>query len=590
MAGRTTRGLSPRLDAQEADSLDTTVPAAEQPHVPGRTTAPARDAPGPHGLLALSHTLFDGADEREILGLALAHVATLGPFRPEVGLLSNDDELVGAAGSADAVEVEGQLRRLGQTDGPLVLPGRPWCWAFGLRSSEGVLGYLAVSSRFPPGEQDHFLLSTLVRLTAAALSLAIARRRQRDDARELSRLRSQRAAVLGQLDALRTEIQQQRIVDETLGRVAALGGGEDGLTQALWELTGLPALVEDRFGNLRSWAGPGRPTPYPVPVTARREEMLREVALEAEPVRVKDRLIALARPRGEVLGVLALIDTDGTADARTVFALDHAVRSLSLELTHLRNVAEVELRLHRELVEDLLEGADEASAYARSDAVGHDLHRPHYVMVVHCIGRMTDECLTRPVERAAVALGLRPLTIRRGDCMVLLTETKPNEGRLDEALDREFGTHSWSVGVSARCDSPGSIPRCYQEALRALEVRQRSHERDGSTFFDDLGLYRILGPGNDLHELEAFVREWLGPLIDYDKRHGTDMVQTLAEYFDCGGNYDETATALAVHRSTLRYRLQRIREIGGRDLADVDTRLNLQVATRVWKIMLGGQG
>jgi sugar diacid utilization regulator len=591
MAGRPARGLSPGFDTQDAD---TAVPADEQrQHDPGRTAAAAGGAADPHGLLALSHALFDGADEREILGAALAHVAALGPYRAEAGLLSNDDSPVGVTGSADAVEAEVgvQLRKLAQTDGPVILPERPWCWAFGLRGAGDVLGYLVVSSRVPPGEQGHFLLSTLVRLTAAALSLASARRRQSDDARELSTLRSERTAVLGQLDVLRTEIQHQLIVHEALARVAALGGGESALTQELYALTGLPALVEDRFGNLRSWAGPGCPTPYPVPVTAHREEMLREVALETGPVRVKDRLIALARPRGEVLGVLALVDPDGAADAQTVVAMDHAVRSLSLELTHQRNLAEVELRLHRELVDDLLDGTDEASAYARSDAVGHDLRRPHYVMVVHWRGRAADGFLSRSIERAATALNLRPLTTRRGeDCVVLLTETKPNGDTLHEALDREFGTHSWSVGVSARCDSPGSIPRCYQEALRALEVRRNARERDGTTFFDDLGLYRILGPGNDLQELEAFVREWLGLLIDYDKLHGTDMVPTLARYFDCGGNYDETAAALTVHRSTLRYRLQRIREIGGRDLADVDTRLNLQVATRVWKIMLGEQG
>ncbi|MGO4422679.1 helix-turn-helix domain-containing protein, partial [Streptomyces sp. MCAF7] len=41
-------------------------------------------------------------------------------------------------------------------------------------------------------------------------------------------------------------------------------------------------------------------------------------------------------------------------------------------------------------------------------------------------------------------------------------------------------------------------------------------------------------------------------------------------------------------RSTLRYRLQRIREISGSDLTNAETRLNLQVATRVWKIMKTG--
>ena len=37
-----------------------------------------------------------------------------------------------------------------------------------------------------------------------------------------------------------------------------------------------------------------------------------------------------------------------------------------------------------------------------------------------------------------------------------------------------------------------------------------------------------------------------------------------------------------LHRSTLRYRLQRLREISGLDLADPDTRFNLQLATRAW--------
>ncbi|WP_324792420.1 helix-turn-helix domain-containing protein, partial [Streptomyces violarus] len=58
----------------------------------------------------------------------------------------------------------------------------------------------------------------------------------------------------------------------------------------------------------------------------------------------------------------------------------------------------------------------------------------------------------------------------------------------------------------------------------------------------------------------------------------------------CGGNYAGTAESLAIHRSTLRHRLQRIREISGHDLTNVEGRLNLQVATRVWKIMLGGPG
>jgi len=60
---------------------------------------------------------------------------------------------------------------------------------------------------------------------------------------------------------------------------------------------------------------------------------------------------------------------------------------------------------------------------------------------------------------------------------------------------------------------------------------------------------------------------------------------TLSEYLECGGNYDATARVLSVHRSTLKYRLRRIREVSGYDLRLPDTQFNLQLAARAWWTM-----
>ncbi|MGV9574695.1 PucR family transcriptional regulator, partial [Streptomyces nigra] len=437
---------------------------------------------------------------------------------------------------------------------------------------------------------QHFLLAMLVRLTAAALSVADARRRGQEDVQQLYQLRRERATLQQRLISLVVEAGYQRAVHEALAEAAASGGGERAIISALHALTGFPVLVEDPFGRLRSWTGPGRPDPYPDPNPARHEEMLQQAARRGGPVRIKDRLVSVIRPHGEVLGTLALIDPRDDADDYTVFALEHAATSLALELSHVRRLAEVELRLHRELVDDLLAGTDEASAYARAEAFGYDLRRVQYVVVVRWNSQVSDEAFARTVGQSASAVGMPSLVTRRSDHVVLVTTGRPDDDALYEALARKTGTTDGTIGVSARCTTPDGIPGSYQEALRALEVRRRSRSRQGMTFFEDLGLYRILGPGNDYQELEGFVREWLGELIDYDGLHRAALVETLSRYFDCGGNYAETADSLTIHRSTLRYRLQRIREISGHDLTDVEDRLNLQVATRVWKIMLGGPG
>ncbi|MFJ5020369.1 PucR family transcriptional regulator [Streptomyces goshikiensis] len=556
-----------------------------------RPPAPTPADRVPHELTLFSSALFDTLDEGEILSLAMDHIAAAGPYGAEAGYLEVDGDLVPSPrnGQVHALAVDRRVRELAGEDGPVTVPGRPWGRALGLRGLERLHGYLVVTARSRPTDAERFLLATLVRHTAAALSVAFAHRHQREDALELHRLREERTALQGQLIYVVAELGYQRSVHALMADVAASGGGEEAITRVLHGLTGLPALVEDRFGRLRSWTGPDRPDPYPEPDPVRQDEMLYALGRQAGPVRVKDRLVTLVRPHGEILGVLALVDVRREADEHTLRALEDGAASLAPELVHLRNLAEVESKLHRELADDLLAGTDEASAYARSEAVGHDLHRRHYVVVVQWSNRTADGSFAQTVGRAASAVGMHSLLTRRPDHVVLVTDDRPHARALYEELARETGTRSGTIGVSAPCDSLDDIPHRYQEAQRALEVRRHSREPYGTTFFDELGLYRILGPGNDYRELETFVHEWLGQLIDYDSRHHTAMVETLSQYFDCGGNYDETAESLAIHRSTLRYRLQRIRNISGNDLANVEDRLNLQVATRVWKIVLGEQ-
>ncbi|MFH8805040.1 PucR family transcriptional regulator [Streptomyces sp. NPDC017936] len=568
----------------------------------GRRPTAARGGPRPpartsadhalHELVALSRALFGTLDEVEIVRLAMDHIAAAGPYTAEAGYLNVGGDLVPSPrdGQMPALAVSRRVRELAGQDGNVTVPGRSWGRALGLRGLEGLHGYLVVTSRSPPTKAERSLLATLVRHTAAALSVASAHRRQHEDALELHRLRDERTALQRQLISVVAELGYERAVHALMVGIAASGGGEEAVTRALHGLTGLPALVEDRFGRLRSWTGPSRPVPYPEPDPVRQDEMLHAVARQAGPVRIRDRLITLIRPHGEILGVLALVDARDEADEYTVLALEHAAASLAPELTHVRNLAEVELRLHRELVDDLLAGTDEVSAYARSEAAGHDLRRSHYVVVVQWSNRTADDSFAQTVGRAASAVGMRSLLTRRSDHVVLVADDRPHPRALYDALTRETGTRSGTIGVSAPSDSLNDIPHHYQEAQRALDVRRHSRERYGTSFFDQLGLYRILGPGNDYRELETFVQEWLGKLIDYDSRHHATLVETLSRYFDWGGNYDETAESLAIHRSTLRYRLQRIRDISGHDLANVEDRLNLQVATRVWKIVLGGPG
>lgn len=276
-------------------------------------------------------------------------------------------------------------------------------------------------------------------------------------------------------------------------------------------------------------------------------------------------------------------------------ALEEGALVLAMELAHLRALAETELRLRRDLADDLLAGTDDESARSRAAALGHDLNGPHHVLLVDW-AQSREDALAQIVEQTAMGvLGAPPLLARRRAGLVAIvprpaawTDRHRWEGLRDE-LTRRLRGYNGSIGVGGVFTAPSEVARSYDEAQRALRIRQGSAAPAGVTVHDELGIYRLLAAGNQ-RETEQFVREWLGPLLDYDAAHRTGLVATLWQYYECGGNYDQTAQALFICRSTVRYRLRRIRQLTGLDLGDVDNRLNLHVATRAWQVLQGSAG
>lgn len=541
-----------------------------------------------YGLFVLSMVMFSRRDPAKILALAATTVPALGPCTVKATYLMADGGLTRQPVDQPAdPELDRFVSQLDDRGSAAVLPDGTWRWAFLLKGVSGPAGGLVMTAESEPTADELFLLKVLGQQTGAGLANAALHRKGDAYAADLRRSNDERAAVNARLTTTVDKLRQQQRVHDVLTRVSTLGGGVQGVAHALSDLTALSVAIEDKFGNLRAWGGPGRPDPYPKSPAWRREDLLRRAARQTYPLRARDRLISLVKPHHEVLGVVALIDPAKTARGHEIFTLEYGTTVLALELAHQRSLAEVELRLHRELVDDLVTGTDNDSAYARADALGHDLRGPHHVVLAQWGGGQADDALSHALSRATVELECKALCSRRSGVMVMLVHGRLDGEALFQSVAHELGTDTGVVAIGGRCSTPDELPRSFNEAVRTLRIRQMSRTPRGAASFDQLGLYRVLDTGESRAEITSFVREWLGGLIDYDGVRRADMVHTLSQFLDCGGNYDRTATALLIHRSTLRYRLGRIREITGFDLGDVEVRLNLHVASRAWQVLQG---
>jgi sugar diacid utilization regulator len=540
-----------------------------------------------YGLIALSATMFDSQSEDDVVGIAMAAVTTVGGCHAVAGYLADHDRLrrCPGTGQRDDSALDTGLAALDGHDAEIMVPAWPWAWALPFQRPAANLGYLVVGADRMPCEDDVFLIRMLAQQTAAAVENVRLRIVEGGLERRVRRLSAERAAAHVQLGEALVELEHERCGQERL--LGAFGNEEgiSGIARAVHELTGRATAVEDRYGNLLAWDGPGQPDRYPTPSPQGRARLIRQASESAAPVPRGETIVALARRHAEVLGAVALTDPEHTAGPFELVALQHGATLLGIELAHAREVASVESRLCRDLVCDLICGVEADSAYARADALGHDLHGPHQIASLRWRQGVTARALATAAQRAAVGLSLAVLIGRQHDTVVVLVRDTFRSEALHTAIARLVGTPDGAIGVGAPVTDPTELPRSYQEATQALDVRLASHNPAGITEFARLGLYRLLSAAGGASQVRDFVRQWLGPLIDYDARHNSDLMPTLSHYLDCGGNYDKSSEALLIHRSTLRYRLRRIREISHRDLTDVDDRLNLHVAVRAWHVL-----
>ena len=120
----------------------------------------------------------------------------------------------------------------------------------------------------------------------------------------------------------------------------------------------------------------------------------------------------------------------------------------------------------------------------------------------------------------------------------------------------------------------------YQEALSAQRLRTKLRLRQSYLHFSEVSSYALLQRIEKTPEIVSILNRELASLIEIDKQHKSRLVETLAAYLDAGSSLKLAAEQLKVHPKTLRYRLDRIREVMGADVFKSDKRLLVYLAAK----------
>lgn len=124
----------------------------------------------------------------------------------------------------------------------------------------------------------------------------------------------------------------------------------------------------------------------------------------------------------------------------------------------------------------------------------------------------------------------------------------------------------------------------YDKAKHVLNVIQRTGHEPNFASYDELGSYVILNELNQIDETKLFVKSQLGKLWDASIDSSMDLFETLRVYLNNHCSVKASADELFLHRSTMNYRLEKIKEILEIELDDNKHQFNLLLAYHLFDL------
>jgi hypothetical protein len=414
--------------------------------------------------------------------------------------------------------------------------------------------------------------------------------------------------------------------DVGFGDRELLGGLPSGdlfaLANAVAALLDAPITIEDRSSRVLAFSGrqdeadPGRvetilgrqvPPRYARILTERGvfEELYRsDRPVHVDPVPIDGaggvsipRVAIAVRAGEEVLGSMWAAVREPLS-AERIEAFRDAAKLVALHILRVRAGADVERRLRADLLGTAVEGGPGAREALHRLGLAD---RPVVVLALAVPDGPADAATdtVRAAERQrlgdAFAMHLMAVHPRSTAALVgdvvygLVPAARDGEDGAERAvriardfLDRIGGRVPAVIGVGPPARDVASMARARAGADRVLRVLQERRSPLRVACLADVHVAALILELKDLVAERG--DEPTGPiarLVEYDRRHSAGLVPTLIAWLDAFGDVRAAAAAQYVHPNTFRYRLRRVAEVGGIDLADPEARFAAMLQLRV---------
>lgn len=501
----------------------------------------------------------------------------------QVGFSSGGD--VGIAGrvrrtwrsfwTADYVHSE-HIVHAADVDGPMQAEGIVSMLGVPLVAGDRFLGTLNVADR----ARRNFTAEDIKVLEAFGDHAAIAL--------ENARLYEQSQQSLAELQEAYRTIEAAITQHEALNRLVLTGGDVASVGELLARELGGSLAVLDRHNDVAS-THPGQhadPAPVDRASTPDLEEWVQASSASGGCITARTAegttVHVMALATGTTYRGALVLSARQPLSPMGIRTLEHGAHIATLSVLARDAVADAEARARGDLLGQLLssDGPPAPHVVLQCRAQGVDVENLNAVVVVDVEEGRRHRAITSLDQLVRGEGGLAGSV--RGLPVVLVATT--DSSRTAEQIHQHLkGTvkKPLLVACALKSEPQESMEVTFTMARRCVELLSAMGVSDGATAAEELGMYATLFDPRKQSQLTSFLRQNLGPVLDYDQQHQTELRETLSCFFAHSNNAAQTARALHIHPNTLSKRLERLGHLLGPHWQEVDHSLRLRVASRL---------
>ncbi len=238
-----------------------------------------------------------------------------------------------------------------------------------------------------------------------------------------------------------------------------------------------------------------------------------------------------------------------------------------------------------EIVQSVLDGtANRPETMAQLRQLGMDPEQPMAVLACRFGPSQWGEEARAVLDDATSHLGASVVASGPDQQTVALVQAIDPEfsRQLSAALLRlspSMARTPLAVGISDAAPL-SALSGTWEEARHACNLAQLGNEPVNVVSSTEVTSHVLLLAAVPDAVRRTFTMRVLGAVWDYDAKHDAGLHETLAAFLGCSGSWSRTAEQLHLHVNTVRYRIQRVEELTGRDLSSLEDRVDVFLALR----------